>query len=570
MTHPCAPRAHLPSLQADKMGCTPLHHAAAARHPATRLLLAACPEAARMASLDGGLPVHILCSAAGPLEDLHALLDAHPDGLWQAAACKWTALHHAAAGCACPASAGAGERAGVLSNGGAGIGHGGAAAAAAIAEELLRRRPKAARELTAARHSALSLCLGRHGSPALAALLLRAWPEAASTPATNGWYPLHYAAFRPQASNARDRSRRAAAAGGAKAAISSAMLPLVRQLLDLCPAALVAELPGGHNPLMLACRAGAPPDVIIELLRADEDAARARSSLAGRTALHYACASGCGADVLEALLRVHPHAAAQADARERLPLAQLMRCRPACTPEALQALLAAHPGAASVATPEDGALPLHAAIAGAPSPAVMRLLLQADPDTATALRGDGRTPLQLAVHLRRDASVVDELLRWAPSEALARLPTGEPSLLAAASARGTPVGAVAALWAATPDTCVMPGGEDLVQQQLPDAWLLLAALRNRAWDRRWAAVCARALAGVDCDADTCASWRDDAPLADDATDEDPCADADDGGDGDGCDDCEGFDASCDGEPAPDGFSAGLFDGARVVRERPGA
>ena len=181
---------------------------------------------------------------------------------------------------------------------------------------------------------------------------------------------------------------------------------MVRALLDVGPT--LARIVNGRGQLPLHSALdhyGATELIVTMLLEAYPDAVKEKDEMGGRLPLHYACKEGVAhAGVVELLIEAYPPGLSVTDASNALPLHLALNSNPPrggastkakggklprVVDQVAHTVLMARPDLASVADPETALLPLHLAITKIKPPFLVKEILNAHPDAAEELVGEG-------------------------------------------------------------------------------------------------------------------------------------------------------------------------------------
>ncbi|OEU06663.1 hypothetical protein FRACYDRAFT_200569, partial [Fragilariopsis cylindrus CCMP1102] len=133
----------------------------------------------------------------------------------------------------------------------------------------------------------------------------------------------------------------------------------------------------------------------------------------GGLPLHIACRNHGSIGVITALLAENFASAKRTDENGDLPLHLLLRCGEVVDPVVVKTLLTCFAGAVS-RTDMNGDLPLSIAIKYSCSSTVTNSILMQLPDAASALDGEGHSPLHLAFYHCADDRTIMGLLNHAP------------------------------------------------------------------------------------------------------------------------------------------------------------
>ena len=159
------------------------------------------------------------------------------------------------------------------------------------------------------------------------------------------------------------------------------------------------------TPLHLMCKLNNPPtDIIGDIVEAAPEVVSSVDSH-GWLPLHHACANGASTEVLQILTSAFPDGKIVQDNQNRTPL-HFYATRNADNPTAMaaNAEILSDSGAAELPD-KGGMLPMHYACAYGTSPIVLKVLVNAYPDSISAKENKGRTPMHLAmVNAHRDTS----------------------------------------------------------------------------------------------------------------------------------------------------------------------
>lgn len=159
------------------------------------------------------------------------------------------------------------------------------------------------------------------------------------------------------------------------------------------------------TPLHLMCKLNNPPtDIISDIVEAAPEVVSWVDSH-GWLPLHHACANGASPDVLQILTNAYPESKLAQDNQNRTPL-HFYATRNSDNPSSMAAnvTLLSDTGAAEIPD-RGGMLPMHYACAYGTSPAVLKVLCDAFPESLLIKENKGRTPMHLAmVNAHRDAS----------------------------------------------------------------------------------------------------------------------------------------------------------------------
>lgn len=162
---------------------------------------------------------------------------------------------------------------------------------------------------------------------------------------------------------------------------------------------------GDVTPLHLICKLNNPPtDIVNEIVAAAPEVVGWVDNH-GWLPLHHACANGASTEVLQILTDAYPDSKLRQDSQNRTPL-HFYATRNSDNPNAMASnvFILSDTGAAEL--PDlGGMLPMHYACAYGTSPAVLKVLAEAYPESLNAKENKGRTPMHLAmVNAHRDAS----------------------------------------------------------------------------------------------------------------------------------------------------------------------
>jgi ankyrin repeat protein len=189
-------------------------------------------------------------------------------------------------------------------------------------------------------------------SPEVVRLLLEAYPEAAEIKDNFGWMPLHIAC------------------------LFKASPDVIQLLLEANPRAAEVQNNYGQLPLYIACDNLASADIVRMLLVANPQAANSPNNH-GSLPLHYACQNKAALAVIKMLLEVNPKAAEIQTNYGSLPL------HLACDHQdhqVVRMLVNLYPNATKIRD-KNGFLPLHYACRNRASLEVMDLLVVAYPES---------------------------------------------------------------------------------------------------------------------------------------------------------------------------------------------
>jgi ankyrin repeat protein len=147
------------------------------------------------------------------------------------------------------------------------------------------------------------------------------------------------------------------------------------------------------NALHLACGLRAPPEVIQALVAVHPDAVSEVDSRYRRLPLHIAVMNGASPKTVNALLELNPKTASAKDILGRIPLHYACKEKDTQNGEQKSArhLIQSYPGGALVSD-TNGFLPLHVACRCGTSLTVIRMLIQASPESMFAKTKKGSTP----------------------------------------------------------------------------------------------------------------------------------------------------------------------------------
>jgi len=164
--------------------------------------------------------------------------------------------------------------------------------------------------------------------------------------------------------------------------------------------------------LHLICKLPNPPlDVVQAIVEAAPDVV-SWTDAHGWLPLHHACANGADPNVIKVLIDAFPSGSIQQDKQLRTPLhfyatrVHAPEIPPAVMARNAELLTCPYESVTAAQLPDrNGMLPMHYACAYGTHPAVLKVMVNAFPDSLTAKEKHGRTPMHLAmVNAHRDAS----------------------------------------------------------------------------------------------------------------------------------------------------------------------
>lgn len=164
--------------------------------------------------------------------------------------------------------------------------------------------------------------------------------------------------------------------------------------------------------LHLICKLPNPPlDVVKAIVEAAPDVV-SWTDAHGWLPLHHACANGANPNVMKVLIDAFPSGSIQQDKQLRTPLhfyatrVHAPEIPPAIMARNAELLTRPYKSVTAAQLPDrNGMLPMHYACAYGTHPAVLKVMVDAFPDSLTAKEKHGRTPMHLAmVNAHRDAS----------------------------------------------------------------------------------------------------------------------------------------------------------------------
>ena len=353
----------------------------------------------------GRFPLHLAAKNRAPLEAVRALLEAHPEALLEGDLHMILPLHYAASGQASL------EVVALLLEG--------RGREAAATKSLFDRLP-------------LHLAAETMASPGVVRALMDANPEALLQGAVSGSLPLHLHLAAPGVAASPGVVALLLEGRGREAALKKdtfGRLPLhlaaewrapagvVRALLELNPAALLAADRRGSLPLHLHCGAvgEASAEVLAALLEGRGREAAAARDGRGRLALHLAARDNfvAGGDneapveAFRALIEANPGALLEEDGDKDLPIhVYLKGARGAASAEVVALLLEGGGREAAARKGSGGRLPLHLVADRRAPLGVVRALLEANPGALVEGDGKGSLPGDLAKRDRAPEEVI--------------------------------------------------------------------------------------------------------------------------------------------------------------------
>jgi len=198
---------------------------------------------------------------------------------------------------------------------------------------------------------------------------------------------------------------------------------MIRAILDVRPT--LAKIANGRGQLPLHSALdhyGATESIVTMLLEAYPEAVKEKDEMGERLPLHYACKEGVAhAGVVELLIEAYPDGLLVSDASNALPLHLALKASPRggvstkakgvksprVVDQVAHTVLTTRPDLASVTDPDSTLLPLHIAITKIKPPFLVKEILNAYPDAAKELVGEGDKKVS-ALHVL--ATVRDQYL----------------------------------------------------------------------------------------------------------------------------------------------------------------